>query len=125
FGNPPGGRLYRSGDLARWRPGGKLECLGRVDHQVKIRGFRVELGEIEAALARHPSVRETVVVARPDPSGEMSLAAYIVARDASDPSTAAELRRWLLGKVPEYMIPSAFVFLDSLPLTPNGKIDRQ
>ena len=83
FGNSPGGRLYRTGDLARWRPDGTLECLGRVDHQVKIRGFRVELGEIEAALARHPAVREAVVAARPDPSGEMSLAAYIVPRDES------------------------------------------
>ena len=81
FGNPPGGRLYRSGDLARWRSDGTLECLGRVDHQVKIRGFRVELGEIEAVLARHPAVREAVVAAYPDPSGEMSLAAYIVLRD--------------------------------------------
>ena len=99
--------------------------MGRVDHQVKIRGFRVELGEIEAALARHAAVREAVVAARPDASGEMSLAAYIVLRDASDPSIAAELRRWLQGTIPEYMVPSAFVFLDALPLTPNGKIDRQ
>jgi amino acid adenylation domain-containing protein len=125
FGDPPGGRLYRTGDLARWRLDGRLECLGRLDHQVKVRGFRVELGEIEAALARHPSVREAVVAARPDPSGEMSLAAYIARRDGSTPSTAAELRPWLLSTIPEYMVPSAFVFLDALPLTPNGKIDRQ
>jgi amino acid adenylation domain-containing protein len=125
FGNPPGGRLYRTGDLARWRPDGKLECLGRVDLQVKVRGFRVELGEIEAALARHPSVRDAVVAARPDPSGEKSLAAYIVPRDASVSSIAAELRRWLPGTIPEYMVPSVFVVLDALPLTPNGKIDRQ
>jgi hypothetical protein len=125
FGTPPGGRLYRTGDLARWRPDGTLECLGRVDHQVKIRGFRVELGEIEVALARHPAVREAVVAARPDATGEMSLAAYIVWLDGTDPSTAAELRRWLLGLIPEYMVPSAFVILDALPLTPNGKIDRQ
>jgi amino acid adenylation domain-containing protein len=125
FANPPGGRIYRTGDLARWRPDGKLECLGRVDHQVKIRGFRVELGEIEAALVRHQAVREAVVAARPDSSGEMSLAAYIVLRDALDPSIAAELRRWLQGTIPDYMVPSAFVFLDTLPLTPNGKIDRQ
>ncbi len=116
FGNPPGGRLYRSGDLARWRSDGSLECLGRVDHQVKIRGFRVELGEIEAALARHPRVREAAAVARPDSSGEMSLAAYIAPRDRPDPSIAAELRRWLQGTIPEYMVPSAFVFLDALPL---------
>jgi amino acid adenylation domain-containing protein len=125
FGTLPGGRLYRSGDLARWWPDGTLECLGRVDHQVKIRGFRVELGEIEAALARHPAVRETVVAAHPDPSGEMSLAAYVAPRDSADPSIAAELRRWLLGAIPEYMVPETFVFLDALPLTPNGKIDRQ
>jgi amino acid adenylation domain-containing protein len=125
FGNPPGGRLYRTGDLARWRPDGRLECVGRVDHQVKIRGFRVEIGEIEAALARHPAVREAVVAARPDPSGETSLAAYIALRDGSGSSIAAELRRFLLGTIPDYMVPSAFVFLDALPLTPNGKIDRQ
>ena len=125
FGTRPGGRLYRTGDLARWRADGTVECLGRVDHQVKIRGFRVELGEIEAALARHPAVREAAVAARPDGSGEMSLAAYIVVRDGSDPSTAAGLRRWLMGLLPEYMVPSAYVRLESLPLTPNGKVDRQ
>src|SRR5205823_11751725 len=81
FGVEPGSRLYRTGDLARWRPDGTLECLGRVDHQVKIRGLRVELGEIEATLARHPSVREAVVAARPDATGELSLAAYVVPRD--------------------------------------------
>jgi len=125
FGNPPGGRLYRSGDLARWRPDGTLECLGRVDHQVKIRGFRIELGEIEAALARHPAVREAVVTARQDATGELGLAAYVVRHDGPDPIIAAELRRWLLGQLPEYMVPSAFVSLDALPLTPNGKVDRQ
>jgi amino acid adenylation domain-containing protein len=125
FGTPPGGRLYRSGDLARWRPDGTLECLGRTDHQVKIRGFRVELGEIEAALARHPAVREAAVAARPDAAGEMSLAGYIVVREGPEPKPAAELRGWLAGLVPEYMIPSVFVSLEALPLTPNGKLDRQ
>ena len=125
FAIPGGGRLYRSGDLARWRSDGTLECLGRVDHQVKIRGFRVERGEIEAALARHPAVREAVVAAFPDASGEQSLAAYIVVRDLAELSTAAGLRRWLLGLLPEYMVPAAFVSLESLPLTPNGKIDRR
>ncbi len=125
FGKSPGGRLYRTGDLARWRPDGTLECLGRVDHQVKIRGFRVELGEIEAALARYTSVREAVVVGRPDATGETSLAAYIVPHHALDPITTADLRRWLMGLVPEYMVPTAFVILESLPLTPNGKVDRQ
>ncbi len=125
FGTTPGGRLYWSGDLARWRADGTLECLGRVDHQVKIRGYRVELGEIEAALARHPGVREAAVAARPDASGEMSLAAYIVVRDGPEGSSAADLRRWLQGQLPDYMVPSAFVSLEALPLTPNGKVDRQ
>ena len=109
FGDSPGGRLYRTGDLARWRPDGSLECLGRVDHQVKIRGFRVELGEIEAALVRHESVREAVVAGRPDATGEMSLAAYVVPRDGPDPIAPADLRRWLVDLVPEYMVPTAFV----------------
>ena len=125
FGTTPGGRLYWTGDLARWRADGTLECLGRVDHQVKIRGYRVELGEIEAALARHPAVREAAVAARPDASGEMSLAAYIVVRDGSEASSAADLRRWLQGQLPDYMVPSAIVSLEALPLTPNGKVDRQ
>ena len=125
FGRPPGGRLYKTGDLARWRPDGTLECLGRIDHQVKIRGFRVELGEVEAALARHAGVRDVVVEARPDPSEEMSLAAYIVPRDGTNPTAATELRRWLQRQLPEYMVPSTFVSLDALPLTPNGKVDRR
>jgi hypothetical protein len=120
----PGARLYRSGDLARWRPDGTLECLGRVDYQVKVRGFRVELGEIEATLARHPAVRDVVVAARPDPTGEISLAAYIVVRNGLEPLNAAQLRRWLASFLPEYMIPLAFVSLEALPLTPNGKVDR-
>nr|UXE46115.1 linear gramicidin synthase subunit B [uncultured bacterium] len=125
FGSPPGGRLYRTGDLARWRPDGTLEFLGRIDHQVKIRGFRVELGDVESALARHPEVRDVVVVARPDSTEEMGLAAYIVPRDGTSPTTPSELRRWLQGRLPEYLIPSVFVNLDALPLTPNGKVDRR
>ena len=125
FGSPPGGRLYRTGDLARWRPDGTLECLGRTDLQVKIRGFRVELGEVEAALARHPEVRDVVVMARPDPTEEMSLVAYIVPSDRTNPTTASEMRRWLRSQLPEYMIPSTFVSLNALPLTPNGKVDRR
>ena len=125
FGDLLGGRLYRTGDLARWRLDGSLECLGRVDHQVKIRGFRVELGEIEAALMRHEAVRETVVAARPDATGEASLAAYVVPRERLDPIAPGDLRRWLVDLIPEYMVPTAFVILDSLPLTPNGKVDRQ
>jgi amino acid adenylation domain-containing protein len=124
FGTAAGARLYRTGDLARWRPDGSLECLGRIDHQVKIRGFRVELGEVEAALLRHPAVREAVVVAREDASGEQALVAYTVARPEAG-LAAAELRRGLQETLPEYMVPSAFVALEALPLTPNGKVDRK
>jgi amino acid adenylation domain-containing protein/non-ribosomal peptide synthase protein (TIGR01720 family) len=115
-------RLYRSGDLARWRPDGSLEYLGRSDHQVKLRGFRIELGEIEASLCQHPQVREAVVV----PCGaapRQTLAAYVVARRA--PLTAAGLRDWLVARLPDYMVPAHFVSLDRLPLTSNGKVDRQ
>jgi amino acid adenylation domain-containing protein len=124
-GVEPGGRLYRTGDQARWRPDGNLEFLGRIDHQVKVRGFRIELGEVEWALARHPGVRDAVVATRPDPTGEMSLAAYFVPRDGTDPPATPELRGWLQHELPVYMIPSNFVRLNTLPLTPNGKVDRQ
>jgi amino acid adenylation domain-containing protein len=125
FGTEPGGRLYRTGDLARWRTDGNLEYLGRVDRQVKVRGYRIEPAEVEATLARHPSVREAAVAARQDVTGELTLAAYIVVRDGQRQLGCAELRRWLSDHVPEYMIPSAFVTLESLPLTPNGKVDQQ
>ena len=124
FGAESGGRLYRTGDLARWRADGNLECLGRVDHQVKVRGFRIELGEIEAALSGHSRVREAAVAAREDSTGETSLAAYVVPRGDPGPIPVAELRQWLMALLPEYMVPSAFVHLDTLPLTPNGKVDR-
>jgi amino acid adenylation domain-containing protein len=124
FGPVPGGRLYRTGDVARWRPDGTIECQGRVDHQVKIRGFRVEPGELEATLVQHPSVREAVVVARADHSGESALIAYVVPRQGPELATADELRQWMMNRLPDYMIPSAFVPLAELPLTPNGKIDR-
>jgi amino acid adenylation domain-containing protein len=113
------GRMYRSGDLARWLPCGELEYLGRVDDQVKIRGFRVELGEIVAALDSHPAVRECTVVL--DRSGEPRLVAYVVATGAPAP---AELRAHAAERLPQYMIPAAFVFLDRLPVTTNGKLDR-
>ena len=123
FGPKPGGRLYRTGDLARWHADGSLECLGRLDHQVKIRGFRVELGEVESALLRHPGVREAVVLAREDATGEQALVAYLVGRDAAVP-TASDLRRSVQQTLPDYMVPSHFVALGALPLTPNGKLDR-
>ncbi|HSK80756.1 MAG TPA: amino acid adenylation domain-containing protein, partial [Thermoanaerobaculia bacterium] len=121
FAAAPGARLYRTGDLARFRPGGDLDFLGRIDHQVKVRGFRVELGEIEAALARHPEVREAVVVARDDGERGKRLVAYVTPRGVA----ASELRQSLRESLPEHMVPSAFVRLDSLPLSPNGKVDRK
>ncbi len=124
---PPGGRLYRTGDLARWRPRAELEFVGRVDHQVKLRGFRIELGEIESVLGTHPAVREVVAlvreVARPAGGSEKRLVAYVVPA-AGAPAVAA-LRDHLLARLPDYMVPSQFVFLEALPLTQNGKVDRR
>ena len=117
-----GGRLYRTGDLARYRHNGDLEYLGRADGQVKIRGFRIELGEIEAALSEIPGVREAVVRAREDLPGESRLVAYVVA-DPSAPVSVSELRRVLIGRLPAYMVPTAFVSLERLPRTPTGKVD--
>jgi amino acid adenylation domain-containing protein/non-ribosomal peptide synthase protein (TIGR01720 family) len=116
-------RLYRSGDLARWKSDGDLEYLGRIDHQVKIRGFRIELGEIEAALGEHPSVRDSVVIAQ-DGQGDRRLVAY-VATDAEPAALIDELRARLKARLPEYMVPSAFVSLPVLPLTAHGKVDRK
>jgi amino acid adenylation domain-containing protein len=124
FSNNPGARLYKTGDLARYRPDGNLEFIGRLDHQVKIRGFRIELGEIETMLSQHPAVRENVVVVREDALGDKRLVAYIIPCQAPAPSSS-ELRNFLEAKLPEYMVPSAFLFLDSLPLAPNGKVDRK
>lgn len=122
FDDRPGARLYRSGDLGRYLPNGDLEYLGRIDQQVKIRGFRVELGEIEAVLNQHPAVRETVVLARDDPAGQKRLVAYIIRRSAADVGPV-ELRQTLRERLPEYMVPAAFVFIERLPLTTNGKLD--
>lgn len=117
-------RLYRTGDIARYAQDGTIEYLGRMDHQVKIRGFRVELGEIESALAGLPGVREAAVVARQDVPGDNRLVAYLTAKEGL-PLKDSELRGLLRTKLPEYMVPSAFVSLDLFPLTPNGKVDRK
>jgi amino acid adenylation domain-containing protein len=122
LGEAPGGRLYRSGDLARRRADGDLDYIGRRDHQVKMRGFRIELGEIEAALARHPKVRGAVVLAHGE-GEERSLAAYVVPEGELAP-TLAELREAASGWLPDYMLPTVLVPLASFPLTANGKVDR-
>jgi amino acid adenylation domain-containing protein len=120
--NPFGpGKLYRTGDLCRYRGDGQVEFLGRLDHQVKIRGHRIELPEIEVALREVAGARDVVVIARPGPSGDQRLVAYI----AGAAPTAADLRRLLRDRLPEPMVPSAFVVLEKLPLTPNGKVDRK
>jgi amino acid adenylation domain-containing protein len=117
-------RLYRTGDLARYLPDGNIELLGRIDHQVKVRGYRIELGEIETVLAEHAAVREAVVVVREDVPGDKRLVGYIVCSQNPTPTTT-ELRSFLQHKLPEYMVPGAFVFMDALPLTPNRKVDRR
>ena len=125
----PGARMYNTGDLAKYFPEGRIECLGRSDHQVKIRGYRIELGEIEAACLQHPDVEQAVVIAREDEPNTFSgtgkrLAAYLVAKVEPAPSVS-ELRQLLKAKLPDYMVPTAFVFLNALPRNPNGKIDRK
>ncbi|HEX8556987.1 MAG TPA: amino acid adenylation domain-containing protein [Pyrinomonadaceae bacterium] len=123
FSVQAGARLYRTGDLARYLPDGRLDYLGRADHQLKIRGFRIEPGEIEAALTTHPAVAQAVVVAGKGASGEGRLVAYVAVAGAG--ASPAELKAFLRERVPHYMIPTAFVFLDALPLTPSGKVDRR
>ncbi|QEH34736.1 Linear gramicidin synthase subunit B [Aquisphaera giovannonii] len=124
FSAEPGARLYRTGDLARYRPDGQFEYLGRVDRQVKVRGYRIEPGEIESALALHELIREAAVVPREDAGGTTVLAAYVVPRgDMAGLPPAAELRAWLAGRLPEYMVPATFTAIEALPLTPNGKLD--
>ena len=124
FSNAPGARLYKTGDLARYLPDGNIEFLGRTDYQVKIRGYRVELEEVEAALEQHPAIRQAVVCAQEDIQGNKRLVAYVVLSKETAVSLHT-LRSFLQTKLPDYMVPAAFVVLDALPLTPNGKIDRQ
>jgi amino acid adenylation domain-containing protein len=124
FSSEPGARLYKTGDLARYRANGDIEYLGRNDHQIKMRGFRIEPGEIEAALASHPAVRENLIVAREDGAGDKRLVAYLVPSAQQEKPTSMSLHHHLQALLPEYMIPAVFVWLDEMPLTAHGKIDR-
>ena len=117
-------RLYRTGDLARYLPDGRIEFLGRLDHQVKLRGYRIELGEIEAVLRQHAKIKDSVAIVREDVPGDKRLVAYVVLQPGKQ-LEPAELREHVKSKLPDYMVPSSFVALDSLPLTPNGKVDRK
>jgi acyl carrier protein len=124
FDPTPGARVYDTGDVARWRPNGIVEFLGRADTQVKIRGFRIEPGEVEVALLAEPGVQEAVVVAREDRSGEKRLVAYVVPRDGSS-IVPARLRARLAERLPAFMVPSVIVPIEALPLTESGKVDRR
>jgi amino acid adenylation domain-containing protein len=124
FSSEAGARMYRTGDLARYLPSGEIEFLGRKDDQIKVRGFRIELGEIESQLAKHPGVSQVVVIAKQKPSGDKYLVAYLVMEPQAEASPAS-LRSFLKEQLPDYMVPSAFMVLDSMPMTPNGKINRR
>src|SRR5688500_15678674 len=120
----PRQRMYRSGDLVRWRSDGQLEYVGRSDHQVKLRGFRIELGEVEAALRAQASVQHAAVIVRDDSPGHRQLVGYVVAAPGHTPDTAS-MRRTLGAQLPEHMVPAAILRIDALPLTPNGKLDHK
>jgi hypothetical protein len=120
----PNARLYRTGDLGRWLVDGTIEFLGRLDFQVKVRGHRIELGEIDCVLGKRTGVIQSVTVVREDNPGDVRLVSYVVP-DADSAPGEAELREFLKQRLPDYMVPSAFVLLDQLPLTPNGKVDRK
>ena len=124
FAGTPGARMYKTGDVVRWRTDGRLEFVGRTDHQVKIRGFRIEPGEVEQVLREHPLLADAAVVPRERSPGDLQLVAYTVGRDGESP-TAAEMRQFLRERLPEFMIPTAFVALDALPQTTSGKVDRR
>jgi amino acid adenylation domain-containing protein len=121
FSGERGSRIYRTGDLGRWREDGNVEYLGRIDEQVKVRGYRVELGEIEAALEKHPAVKESVVVAKGESGREKTLVCYVVMKEAAG---VGQLRHFLMERLPEYMAPSAYMKLEKMPLTSNGKVDK-
>lgn len=123
FTSEPGARLYRTGDLVRYLGAGEIDYVGRIDHQVKLRGYRIELGEIEAVLAQYASVREAVVLAREDQIGDKRLVAYLAA-DGNPAPVTGEIRSFMEKRLPEYMVPSAFVVMEKLPLSANGKLDR-
>jgi acyl carrier protein len=125
FSNHPDARLYKTGDLVRYLSDGNIEYIGRIDNQVKIRGFRVELGEIEAVLVQHPAVQQAVVLAREYIPGDKRLVAYVILNPKQASTTSSELRSFLKERLPNYMVPSAFVMLEALPMTPNGKVNHR
>jgi len=124
FSRQPGARLYKTGDVARYLPDGTIAFVGRLDQQVKLRGYRIELGEIETVLNQHPAVHECLVLIREEGSGDKRLIAYVLPEQSEQKPTVSELRTFLQRKLPQYMVPSAFVVLEAWPLSPNGKVDR-